>query len=278
MRRLIAIVLALTWAACTASAGPSRVVSMNLCTDQLAMMLAGPGQLISVTYLARDRRASAMAEDAMAYPVNHGLAEEIYLLKPDLVIAGAYTTRATTDMLRRLGIPVVVFQPANSLDEVRDRLLQMGEVLGREAEARALAQEYTTRLTALRAQSGDRPRAALYSANGYTSGDRSLAGGIMQAAGLDNIAAELGYDRSGILPLELLALSEPEMLIGSAPYPGASHAEEVMAHPVVRHLASKSGAGEIRDADWICGTPHVVQAVVALSAERRAYLDKKGLE
>mgnify|MGYP006999250795 CR=1 FL=1 len=45
---------------------PARVVSMNLCTDQLAMALAAPGQLISVSYIARDPRASAMAEEALA--------------------------------------------------------------------------------------------------------------------------------------------------------------------------------------------------------------------
>jgi iron complex transport system substrate-binding protein len=33
---------------------PGRVVSMNLCTDQLALMLAREGQLISVSDIARD--------------------------------------------------------------------------------------------------------------------------------------------------------------------------------------------------------------------------------
>ena len=48
----------------TANEAPERVVSMNLCTDQLAMLLAGPGQLASVTYIATHPRASAMAEEA----------------------------------------------------------------------------------------------------------------------------------------------------------------------------------------------------------------------
>ena len=48
------------------SEAPGRVVSMNLCTGQLAMMLAAPGQLHSGTYLAIDPRASAMAEEAEA--------------------------------------------------------------------------------------------------------------------------------------------------------------------------------------------------------------------
>lgn len=268
MKRLSGLMIALAFAASGASAGPSQVVSMNLCTDQLAMMLAAPGQLVSVSYIARDIRASAMAEEAMGWPVNHGLAEEIYLLQPDLVIAGAFSTRATTDMLRRLGIPVVVFQPAASLDDVRDRILRMGEVLGREDAAEALLADFDARLAALAPAGPDRPRAALYSANGYTSGPKSLAGQIVEAAGLANIAAELGYDVSGTVPLELLALSDPDLLIGTSPYPRVSRSEEVLTHPVVRHLAARSAAGQMRDADWVCGTPHVLRAVGDLVALR----------
>ncbi|MCG7622504.1 ABC transporter substrate-binding protein [Epibacterium sp. Ofav1-8] len=272
MRRLPGIALALLWAATGAFAGPSRVVSMNLCTDQLAMLLAAPGQLASVSYVARDTRASAMADVAMAYPVNHGLAEEIYLLQPDLVIAGAYSTRATTDMLRRLGVPVVVFEPANALEDVRDRILRMGEVLDREEAARALLADYDRRLKQLEHAGPDAPRAALYAANGFTSGSRTLAGQILRAAGLRNVADELGFGGSGHMPLEVLALSAPDLLVATSPYPRASRSEENLAHPVVRHLAARSGAGQIRDADWVCGTPYVLRAVEALAAERRQFV------
>jgi len=275
MRRLPGIALALLWAATGAFAGPSRVVTMNLCADQLAMLLAAPGQLASVSYIARDARASAMAEQALAYPINHGLAEEIYLLKPDLVIAGAYSTPATTDMLRRLGVPVVVFQPALSLQDVRARLLQMGQVLDREEAARTLLADYDQRLAALQDAGPEAPRAALYAANGFTSGSMTLAGQILRAAGFRNIADELGYARSGHLPLELLALAEPDLLVTTAPYPRGSRSEDVLQHPVVRHLAGRGNGGQIRDADWVCGTPHVLRAVEALAEERRIFLERE---
>ncbi len=268
MGRAFGLLLGLIFGASGTLADPARVVSMNLCTDQLAMMVAPPDQLISVSYIARDRRASAMAQQAMAYPVNHGLAEEIYLLNPDLVIAGSFSTRATTDMLRRLGVPVVVFEPANSLQDVSDRLRQMGAVLGRADAAEALVTEYEARLARLRPEDDARPRAALYSANGYTSGPMSLAGQIVEAAGLYNIARDHGYDVSGVLPLELLALSNPDLLVGTRPYARASRSEEVLLHPVVQFLAARSGAGQIRDGDWVCGTPHALRAVEALLRER----------
>ena len=278
MRKLPGIALALFWAATGAFAGPARVVSMNLCTDQLAMLLAAPGQLASVSYIARDKRASAMADTAMAYPVNHGQAEEIYLIKPDLVIAGAYSTRATTDMLQRLGVRVEVFQPANSLQDVRNRIREMGEVLQRQEAAADLLSEFDRQLTDLRPRPGPQPRAALYAANSYTSGPKTLAGQILASAGLSNIAAELGYERSGKLPLEVLAMAQPDLLVTTSPYPRASRSEENLAHPVVRQLIAQSASGQMRDADWVCGTPHVLRAIEKLAQERRHLLEKETLQ
>jgi iron complex transport system substrate-binding protein len=75
------------------------------------MMLAAPGQLVSVSHLATDPRSSAMAAEAAAYPATHARAEEIYLMDPELVLAGACTAKATVGMLTRMGIEVEVLQP-----------------------------------------------------------------------------------------------------------------------------------------------------------------------
>ncbi|MEM6311644.1 MAG: ABC transporter substrate-binding protein [Pseudomonadota bacterium] len=252
-----------------AGAPPQRVVSMNLCTDQLAMLLAGPGQLTSVTYLATDPRASAMVEEAKQYHSNRGLAEEIFLLEPDLVIAGAFSTKATVAMLKRLDIPVVVFDPAYSLADVRDRITLMGEVLHRTEAAQAMIEDFDARLHALTKDVTRNPRAVLYYANGYTSGDKTLAGEILQAAGFANAAVEAGYGSGGTLPLEVLALTDPDIVITGSPYPGASRSEAILDHPVVQELRDGRESGTLTDHDWVCGTPYVLRAIEGLSAVRQ---------
>ncbi|MEM8576842.1 MAG: ABC transporter substrate-binding protein [Pseudomonadota bacterium] len=256
--------LAVPASADTPDPSPRRVVSMNLCTDQLAMLVAGPDQLISVSYLAYDPRGSAMAEEARAYRMNRGLAEEIYLMQPDLVIAGSFSTRATVDMLRRLGIPVAIFDPAYSLDDVRTRLREMGDTLGRANAAEALIADFDAQLEALRAGSAARLRAAIYYANGYTSGDRTLAGQILDAAGFDNAAVEAGFAAGGILPLEVLALLDPSVLITGRRYPAASRSEAILDHPVVQFLREGRASGTFADRDWVCGTPYVLRAIAEL--------------
>lgn len=245
-----------------------RVVSINLCTDQLAMLLAAPGQLMSVSYLARDPRSSAMVEEAHRFVLNRARAEEIYLMQPDLVVAGQYASRATVDMLRRLGLRVELFAPARSLQDVRDRMAQMGQVLGRAETARGLTDAFNARLAALRAGISARPRAVLYYANGYTAGDQTLAAHILEAAGFDNIAHEAGYGAGGVLPLEMLALLAPDVLVSGQRYPGASRSEEILDHPVVQALRARRAHDAMTDKDWVCGTPHVLRAIEALAAVR----------
>ncbi|AGT11463.1 ABC transporter substrate-binding protein [Paracoccus aminophilus] len=249
---------------------PRRVVSMNLCTDQLAMMLAAPGQLISVSYLARDARSSAMADEAALYPVNHGLAEEIAALRPDLVLAGSYTTPATVAMLRRLQIPVEQFAPEDDFEAIRANIRKMGAALGRAPEAEAMIAVFDRDLAALQDSAPTRPRAALYGANGYTSGDQSLAGQIIAAAGLDNIATEAGLSQGGILSLEQLVRANPDLLIRGQGFGGGSRAEDILDHPAVQDLAARAGVTAMADPDWVCGTPHVLAAIAKLRAARLA--------
>ncbi|MDN5785805.1 MAG: ABC transporter substrate-binding protein [Pseudorhodobacter sp.] len=252
-----------------ATDAPRRVVSMNLCTDQLAMMLAAKGQLLSVSSLALDPRSSAMVEEAKAYTPNQGLAEEIYLMHPDLVLAGSFTAVATVDMLTRLGIPVVRFDPEYSLADVADHIIRMGEVLGREDQAAQMVTEFRAGLAAFQQGVSRRPRAALYSANGYTSGDRTLAGQILLAAGFANVATEAGFSDAGFMPLEVLAMEMPEAVITSHPYPGASRSEEIMDHPVVQAVRRSGTSGSFSNADWVCGTPFVLRAIGAMVDLRR---------
>lgn len=246
---------------------PARVVSMNLCTDQLALLLAAPGQLVSVSHLAADPRASALAGAAAALPANRGLAEQIFLMRPDLVLAGSFSNPATVDLLRRLGVRVERFAPETGMEDIRAAITRMGALLGRQAEAAAMLARFDADLARLEAAApARRPRAALYDANGWTSGDASLAGQILRLAGFDNVAEAAGLHEGGMLPLERLVMAEPELVVSAARRPAASRAEEVLDHPALAALAP--GRHVTTGADWVCGTPFVLRAAADLAARR----------
>ena len=244
---------------------PQRVVSINLCTDQLAMMLAAPGQLVSVSYVGADPMASAMAEAARGYPLNYAQGEEVFRLAPDLVLAGTFSSPFTVGLLRRLGIEVVQFAPERGFDDLRANVRRMGAVLHREDAAEAVLAQFEADLAALRVMADTRPEALMHYANNFTSGDASLAHEIVAAAGWDNAAVTAGLG-GGAVAMELLVMLTPDLVISSRPYPGASRAEEVLRHPAMAALRARSGRAALSDAEWVCGTPHVLRAVARLAA------------
>lgn len=270
------IAMALAAALCMASAAradttpaamPQRVVSMNLCTDQLAMLLAAPGQLVSVSYLATDPLSSAMADQAQAYPANMGQAEQIFLMNPDLVLAGSYTATATVDLLRRLGINVVQVPPVTSLEGVADQMRLVAGALGRVPEGERMAREFQEGVAALRV-GGEPVRAVMYYPNGYTTGSGTVADDILRLTGFVNVGAEAGVSGGGTLPLERLVMAQPQMIVTSRPYPAASRSEEILVHPALRAVQAGAAGAAMSDADWICGTPYMLHAIAAMRDAR----------
>ena len=83
-------------------AKPQRIVSINLCLDQLVLMLADPEHIQSLTFLSLDPAYSFMHEEAANVRViNHGAAEEILPLEPDLVLAGQFSASFAVQVLQR---------------------------------------------------------------------------------------------------------------------------------------------------------------------------------
>lgn len=267
-----ALMAALVAAALTSSPvsagedGPRRVVSMNVCTDQLAILIAGEGQLHSVSYLAFLPEASALAAEASRFARNHGLAEEIFLMRPDLVIAGTYTTRPTVDMLRRLGFPVEEFAPESSFDDVRANMIRMGDLLGRQKRAADLVAALDRGL----AEAADSPTGktvATYSANSFTSGAGSLSNAVIEASGLDNLGTKLGIFGGGYLPLELLVLADPDLVaVDGREYAAPALAVENFVHPAFRRAAAGRRLVKVPARTWICGGPFNLEAVRILRA------------
>ncbi|MEM6486773.1 MAG: ABC transporter substrate-binding protein [Pseudomonadota bacterium] len=270
MAPVLALLLAFAGSPAAAEA-PARVVSMNLCTDQLALMLAAPGQLVSVSHWASDPRSSNLVDRAAGLTTNRAGAEQIFLLQPDLVLAGSFTNRVGVDMLRRLGIRVEKFPAARSFDDIPVLIARMGTLLGREAEAEALIAGFRADLAVLAAAPGGaRPEAAYHYPNNYTSGADTLAADVLAAAGFANAAERLGYRGARRLALETLVMAQP-FLVRTRPISGGSvgRSYETAAHPALRRLAERGGA-VVAERWQVCGTPFVLHAVRALAEARRA--------
>jgi iron complex transport system substrate-binding protein len=250
-----------------AASPAQRIVSLNLCTDELLLRLADHAKVASVTWLSRNPSGSNVSDLAERVPINHGLAEQIIASDPDLVLAGTFTTRIAVGMLKRTAIPVVEFPVPRSFDEVRQQIGDVARLVQAEDRGRQLIDEIDRRVAAVAAKPRPlRPTAVVLNPNGATVGQGTLADEIMTAAGLDNIAAKLRTDNYGLIPLEVVALHEVDVLIVSATRDGPpSKATEMLSHPILSKL-TRTQIVVLPGRLWNCGGPGVAEAVERLDA------------
>lgn len=262
----VATGFALVALGCTAalaeSAKPFRIVSLNLCIDDLVLRLARPEHIASVTWLSHDPRNSNVAELARRVGKNHGLAEEIVPLDPDLVLAGTFSTRTAVALLKRTPIRVVELGIPNSFADIRQQIGTVAKLIDETARGELLIREMDARLAAIPRASGPHPRAIVFNPNGATVGRDTLVGEVMALAGLENVAAELGIDNYGTVPLEHVVQSNVDILIVSASRDGPpSLATEILHHPVLAKISNRLKIVSMPARLWNCGGPAAVGAV-----------------
>ncbi|MFP7571081.1 ABC transporter substrate-binding protein [Marivita sp. S2033] len=256
MLRLLTLLILLLAPMGAGASGLPRVVSVNVCTDQLVMLLAEPSQIIALSPLADDPRASAMAAEAAAFAKTSASAEAIAVQAPDIVVAGQYNDPALMNMLRSIGVEIVEFPLVQALEDIPASMRKMGRVLAQEARAETMAAAFEAELAQFSEPDDSAPLAAFFFPNGYALGTGTLSHDILTAGGARNLSAALGMTGNGRLSLEQLVLHAPDLLIGAPHNDGFSRSEEMTTHPAIAGIAMYHSS-----ADWVCETPHVLTAI-----------------
>ena len=272
IRPLLLIAL-LLWIAhgSMASERPTRVVSINLCTDQLLLLLAEPDQIASVSRLALEPNSSYMAEAARGYPPYDARIQQLLALRPDLILASEFSPRPLLRLLERLDQPVVLVPLAGELAQIHRNIRQVAALLAAEARAERLIAEMNRRIEQVARQRPIEPPGALfYQPRGYSSGSGTLQDQALRLAGWRNLAAELGLEGYGAIDLEQLLAAQPQQLFTSAYAPGTrSRAQRQLDHPALRRVTGGRPLVDIPYRYWICGGPMFAEAVERLAAAHR---------
>lgn len=145
-RRVVQSLAAFAFVLATSSAGteatwaapPARVASLNLCTDELLLALAAPGQVSSLTHLSHDRRESAYWRMARAYPANGGTILSVASDRPDLVVTMGGGGRDNAGLASAIGARFLDLPFPAQLADVEQGIAQLAEALGRKAQGAAL--------------------------------------------------------------------------------------------------------------------------------------------
>lgn len=221
---------------------PQRIASLNICIDQLLWELVDRQRLVSISYLTANPMWSPIAGQVKGVPLNHGLAEEIVPLKPDVIFAGEFDAPTAIELLQKLDLRVERLPLPRTLGDINTQILQLASMVGEREKAERMVNNINTQIAALQAANQHKkPLTAFwYSANGVVIGDGTLEHEFMQLAGLRNLAAERGMFGFNQLDLELLLSAKPQLLIVEQGSDDAfSLAREYLSHPALQHADFK---------------------------------------
>jgi iron complex transport system substrate-binding protein len=272
MRLACAALLLLLQRAPVGAEAVPRFASLNVCADQLLLMLADRNEIASLSYHGANPNFSYYWERAQGLPVNRGQAEELLAAAPTLVLGGTFSNPATQHLLEKLGTTVLPLDVPSDFAGIRAQMLAVAAALGHAQRGRTVVVELDRRIAALEAGLPERrPLAAVYQENGITAGRGTLVDAVIRAAGYDNLAARLGIASYAALSLEDLLLHRPDLLITSLETADApSLARQTLDHPALRELAARAVQVTIPAPLWVCPGPYTIEAAERLARLRGA--------
>lgn len=268
-RSIAVAVLAMAGGAPAFAAGPPRIVSMNVCTDQLLLPLADPGQILGLSRFARDAWQSWAAEQARRYPLLSGGAEDVLVLKPDVVVASSFDKRSTRDLLKAQGLRLAEFPLPRNLDEVKAQIGQMGEIAGHPDRAAAEIAKLDAAMARARQAVVEKHYSVLpLSRRGWVSGRDSLVSSLLTETGLLNAADALGIGSGGFASLEAIVQARPDFLLVSEEGDRAQdQGRAFLLHPALERFYPPEKRIVLPERLTVCGGVMLADALDTLVAE-----------
>ncbi|MBP8925840.1 MAG: ABC transporter substrate-binding protein [Pseudomonadales bacterium] len=265
-----ALFMLLALEAHAAPAPAQRIVSLNLCTDQLVLQLVPRERIAMLSQLASDPQLSAEAARAGGIARFDGSVESVMEQAPDLILAGSMASLGTTRILQRLGYRVETQEMPESIEDALLFIENTATLVGEPAAGQALRQATQARLNAVRvhAATSFHPLVVVYLPNGLTPGSGTLKHELIALAGWRNLAAVRGISGYGTLSLEELLSQAPALvLFDSVDMEHASMSQQLLHHPAIE---GRFDSRWMPTRTWICGGPQIADAAEMLYRFRNA--------
>lgn len=133
---------------------PKRIVSLSYGTDEILTELVDAKRIASYCRWAEDPGITFITKEQFQKVgrKTDGNAEEVLALKPDLVLA---TTAMSSDMINSLdalGLKVYLASRPKNYEQMRQKVLKLGEVVGEKAKGEALVKQMDERMDRLEAK------------------------------------------------------------------------------------------------------------------------------
>jgi iron complex transport system substrate-binding protein len=199
---------------------PQRIISLGPVITQELYLLGSEDKIVGVTTYCQKPEAAKLKE--RVGNVQEINLEKVIALKPDIVLATVLTDPRAKDKLRQLGINVVDIPNARDFNEICDVFLKIGQIVGKEEQARRIIAQAKADVDALKVKVKDAARVKVFVQVGVnplvTIGRGSFVNDLIESAGGVNIVEGAGYLQYS---KEKIVMNGPDvMLISSMGFDG----------------------------------------------------------
>jgi cobalamin transport system substrate-binding protein len=262
--RVIAVLLLSLLPFC-AEAQPKRIISIAPSFTEILYALRMGPQIIATSNFC-DYPPEALKTDKIGDVLNPNI-EKIIRLKPDLVLCGAWKW-TLPEKLRAAGIEVLEIKDAENLNDSLQRIIFIGQKVGKEKEAKTIVEGMKKEIEAIKARkTGARRKVYIeLDAGQWTVGGTSHLNEVVEIVGLENIF----LDRKEpylMVTMESILMRQPDLIMS------LNRAKEEYQNISAWQAASCVRDGKIIDReaiDWNAIThqsPRLVQGIQILETK-----------
>ncbi|PAF43174.1 ABC transporter substrate-binding protein [Helicobacter sp. 11S02596-1] len=240
------------------------LVVLDPASIEIIYMLGGEKQILAI---AKMQNSTIYPEEKTSQLKSVGTfsnpsLEQIIALKPTAVILSSYSL-GLKENLERFGIKTLYLK-ADSLDQIAQNIKTLGEIVGKEANAKTLIADYEARIKHLQEHPLDKRGVFIYSAAPLmVFPPDTLPGDVFKTIGIENIAKDTAGKRP-ILSQEYILQSNPEVILYGLRIHDES--ELLKANP----LLSKTKAAKEKKMYYLDihsllrGTPRIIEQIEAI--------------
>lgn len=199
---------------------PKRIISYAVSADEMLFALVGAERLLAVSPWSDFAAVSCIADKIKNVPhrARSQNIEAALAMQGDLIIIPDYANLEVVETLKASGQKVFVCRTPHNMEEIRRTILELGEIVGEQAKAKAIIVDMDKRLEAVRAKVAKVPeakrlRVMRIQENGSYYAPNSSFMEICRLAGAKDATEELRYEHACTLSQEEIIALNPEMFV-----------------------------------------------------------------
>lgn len=189
----------------------NRIVSLSPpITEEIYLLGLGDRIIANTVYCLRPKEAQKKEKVGTVLTLK---TERIIALRPDLVFASPFSDRKALEKIKKMGIKVVIFPHPRNFEEVCERFLKVGHLLGKEKEAEKIVNEAKKRMEEIKNRYGKTQRPTVFFEIGskplFTATKDSIVHSFLDYVGGKNIAEDA---KTGLFSKEEVIRKDPDFI------------------------------------------------------------------